>query len=332
MRINARLTKTGIFNYESGREYRSEEEVFRTDAMESLKGAPVTDLHPLENGAENFLTSTNARDLIIGITEAVERDGPYLKGCLLIFHEDAIKAIENGERKEISLGYKCRLDPTPGSIDGEAYDALQRDIVINHVAIGPRGWGRAGPDCAIKTDSQSPKGNSAMSEIVRLDGVDVPLTKDGVIALFSEKERQYEEMLGRLDAISLELEKEKAARRSLEDPKAIEPKGQLRIKLLEKCRRVLGDDASLEEKSDEELKLLVIKKFYPDMDLSDKDQGYIDGVFDTILNQQASRNDSLTTTRQALDHNSHIKAHCAYESWLEQSAKLWTMPLTGTAR
>ena len=146
LRINARLTRTGIFSYESGREYRSEEEVFRADAMESLKGAPVTDLHPSENGAENFLTSTNARDLIIGITETVERDGPYLKGSLLIFHEDAIKAIENGDRKEISLGYKCRLDLTPGYIAGEAYDALQRDIVINHVAIGPRGWGRAGPD------------------------------------------------------------------------------------------------------------------------------------------------------------------------------------------
>lgn len=119
--------------------------------MESLKGAPVTDLHPSEKGSDSFLTPANTKDHIVGITEGVERDGPYLKGSLIIFHEDAIKAIESGERKEISLGYKCRLEPTPGSINGEAYDAVQRDIVVNHVALGPKGWGRAGPDCAIRT-------------------------------------------------------------------------------------------------------------------------------------------------------------------------------------
>jgi len=43
------------------------------------------------------------------------RDGPYLKASLIIFHEDAIQAIEAGKRKEISLGYKCQLEPTPGT-------------------------------------------------------------------------------------------------------------------------------------------------------------------------------------------------------------------------
>jgi hypothetical protein len=83
-------------------------------------GAPVTDLHPSEKGPSCFLDSANALEHIIGITEGVERDGRYLKGSLLIFHEDAIKAIESGARKEISLGYKCRLEPTPGSINGES--------------------------------------------------------------------------------------------------------------------------------------------------------------------------------------------------------------------
>ncbi len=48
LRVNARLTKVGIFKYDGGREYRSEEEVFRVDSLVSLKGAPVTDLHPSE--------------------------------------------------------------------------------------------------------------------------------------------------------------------------------------------------------------------------------------------------------------------------------------------
>ena len=128
LRVNARLTKTGIFSYDNGREYRSEEEVFREDSLASLKGAPVTDLHPSEKGSENFLTPANAKEHIIGLTESIERDGPYLKGSLIIFHEDAIKAIEAGERKEISLGYRCQLDPTPGTWNGQAYDAYKRTL------------------------------------------------------------------------------------------------------------------------------------------------------------------------------------------------------------
>jgi hypothetical protein len=330
LRVKAHLTKTGIFSYERGREYRSEDEVFRTDSLESLKGAPVTDLHPSENGAENFLTSTNARDLIIGITESVERDGPYLKGSLLIFHEDAIKAIESGERKEISLGYKCQLDPTPGTWNGDAYDAVQKNIVVNHVAIGPRGWGRAGPDCAIKTDSSPPpQGIPVMSEVLRIDGVDLALTVDNVTTLLLEKRRQFEELKGRFDAQGLELEKEKAARAAAEDPQALESKVQTRLKLVEKCRRILGNETDVEGKTDEDLKLLGIKKFHPDLDLSGKDQSYIDGMFEAIASRNETRNDSLTNTRQAIYHNDRAKDNSGYERWIEQSAKMWTIPLTG---
>jgi hypothetical protein len=185
LRVNARLSKTGVFKYNNGCEYRSEEEVFRTDSLASFKGAPVTDLHPSEKSTDSFLTPANAKQHIIGITEDIERDGPYLKGSLIIFHEDAIKAIEEGTRKEISLGYKCRLDPTPGSVNGEAYDAIQRDIIVNHVAIGPKGWGRAGPDCAIRTDSTSAKGQD-VTETIRLDGIDIALSKESIGNLLSQ--------------------------------------------------------------------------------------------------------------------------------------------------
>jgi hypothetical protein len=64
LRVNARLTRAGVFKYDSGREYRSAEEVFRADSMASLQGAPVTDLHPSEKGADSFLTSANAKQHI----------------------------------------------------------------------------------------------------------------------------------------------------------------------------------------------------------------------------------------------------------------------------
>src|SRR5690606_5375426 len=88
LRVQARITKTGVFSYRDQREYRGDEEVFRTDSLESIKGAPVTDLHPSEKGDDNFLTPANTKEHIIGIAESVEREGPYLKGSLIIFHED----------------------------------------------------------------------------------------------------------------------------------------------------------------------------------------------------------------------------------------------------
>ena len=83
LRVNARLTKTGVFTYDNGREYRSDEVVFHADTLASLRGAPVTDLHPSEKGIDNLLTPANAKQHIVGMTESVEREGPYLKGSLI---------------------------------------------------------------------------------------------------------------------------------------------------------------------------------------------------------------------------------------------------------
>lgn len=330
LRVSARLTKTGVFIYDSGREYRSDEEVFRADSLESLKGAPVTDLHPAEKGAEGFLTPANVKQHIIGVTESVEREGPYLKGSLIIFHEDAIKAIESGERKEISLGYKCRLEPTPGAVNGETYDAIQRDIIVNHVAIGPKGWGRAGADCAIRTDSTSPEGQK-VTETICIDGIEITLSKESITNFLADKKRELNEIRGRLDAMGLELEKEKQARSALEDPNAVEKRVQSRLSLVEKCRSLLGQDYQLDGKSDSELKLDVINKFYPDQTLPKDDQSYVEGMFNAICGMKASRNDSLTNTRQAIQCNGS-QNNSVYEKWLEHSAKMWTLPLTGSLR
>ncbi len=330
LRVNARLTKSGVFNYENTREYRPDEEVFRVDSLESLKGAPVTDLHPSESGGEAFLNAANAKAHMVGVTESIERDGPYLKGSLIIFHEDTIKAIESGERKEISLGYTCQIDPTPGMYKGQAYDAVQKNIEINHVALGPKGWGRAGADCAIRHDSKliQPQGPT-MNETVRLDGVDVSLSPENITNLFAEKQKREQELVGRLDAMSLELEKERAAKAQLEDPKALEAKIQARLKLVEQCRSILGQDIRMDSKTNEELKLEAIKHFYPELDVASQDQAYLDGMFEAICLIKTTRNDSLTSTRQAIHTDSQSKSNHAYEKWIEQSAKMWTMPLAG---
>lgn len=330
LRVSARLSRTGIFRYDSGKEYRSEDEVFKADSLLSIKGAPVTDLHPSEKGAESFLTPANAKEHIIGIAESVERDGEFLTGSLLVFHEDAIKAIESGDRREISLGYTCRIDATPGSINGEAYDAVQRDIVVNHVAIGPAGWGRAGAECSIRKDSHiTPQGKIRMDETIRLDNEDMPFTVERMKVLFDKKRNEFMELKGRFDAMSLELEKVQQAKSELENPHTIEAKVQSRLKLIEQCRKILGDKAELDGKGDDEIKLEAIKSRYPQHDLENKDAVYVDGMFAAILASLEERNDSLTTARKALEQPPTPDAQ-AYKQWLDNSAKMWTTPLTGS--
>ena len=116
-----------------------------------------------------------------------------------------------------------------------------------------------------------------MHETIRLDGEEVPLTKENITAILVENRRQFEELKGRLDAMGLELEKAHAAKAALEDPKAIDAKVQSRIKLMGQCRSILGDNAALDGKTDDELKLLAIKHRYPNVALDNKDQIYLEG-------------------------------------------------------
>ncbi|MGH7249758.1 MAG: hypothetical protein ACREGC_02185 [Minisyncoccia bacterium] len=91
----------------------------------------------------------------------------------------------------------------------------------------------------------------------------------------------------------------------------------------------MGSDFSGDDKSDEELKPLVIKKVYQDLDLSGKNQDYVDGMFEAICRIKLQRNDSLTSTRQAIESHQQNKINNAYEKWVESSAKMWQLPLAG---
>ena len=168
-----------------------------------------------------------------------------------------------------------------------------------------------------------------MDEVIRLDGVDIALNADSIKGFFTEQRKQLGEMQGRLDAAHLEIEKKKAIITALEDPQAVSARVNTRMKLVNQCKEIVGDDERLDSLSDEELKLTAIKKHYPDLDLKDKGQGYIDGMFDVIA-AKMERNDSLSDTRQAL-HNS-AKAEQAYEKWLSYSANLWSLPLASSAQ
>jgi hypothetical protein len=65
--------------------------------------------------------------------------------------------VKAGKLKDVSIGFLYTEDWTPGEFQGKKYDFIQRDIVINHVAVGvPRGRCPS-PLCGLSVDMETIK-------------------------------------------------------------------------------------------------------------------------------------------------------------------------------
>jgi len=151
---DAYATRAGVFNYRRPdgtvrRELRHPDEVFKADSTGSLGRKPVTLRHP-----EEPVTATNFDQYGVGVVgERIveEAEGGFVQVSLAIHRKDAIEAIEKQGLRELSCGYTCDLDMTPGEWNGERYDAQQKNIHYNHLALVERG--RAGADVRLRMDA-----------------------------------------------------------------------------------------------------------------------------------------------------------------------------------
>lgn len=123
--------------------YRPADEVFSRDSMASYSAAPVTVDHP-----SVMVDASNWKRHGVGeINGDVVRDGERIRVPLIVRDASAVAKAQTSH-KQLSMGYACNLDFTPGTApDGTAYDAVQRDIRINHIALVPAA--RGGPELRI---------------------------------------------------------------------------------------------------------------------------------------------------------------------------------------
>lgn len=145
------LTRSGVFVYCDGagkewREYRPPSEVFNADAMASFELVPVTNDHP-----SSELDTHNACQLARGAIGKLRRDGDLVVAPLAVWDAETIRDVESGKR-ELSCGYMAEIVHEAGvSPEGERYDAIQRTIRGNHVAIVD--VARAGREARIRMDA-----------------------------------------------------------------------------------------------------------------------------------------------------------------------------------
>ena len=187
------VTSVGIFEYtnpdgSTRRELRLPEDVFAPESLASYKGKPIIITHDA-----GYVSKDNVEDETIGtILSAGYQDGDNVRAEIIIHNTDAMK--QSGLR-ELSLGYNLRLEETPGVWEGQPYDAIQRDIVINHLALV--GQARAGEQARLNIDAREStntlKGGKAMSDKKdRKDGMMNPDEMNAAVEAF--KQRRTERM------------------------------------------------------------------------------------------------------------------------------------------
>ncbi len=167
----ATIARTGVQTYRAAelgladrdadapvRVYRPADEVFAPEAMASLAHRPMTIDHPTEP-----VTAANWKRHAVGATGGeVTRDGDTIRVPLTLMDAAAIADVQAGKR-ELSVGYSCELLVADGvTPEGEAYDAVQRSIRGNHVAVCQAA--RGGPRLRIGD------GDAARATIERLQG------------------------------------------------------------------------------------------------------------------------------------------------------------------
>lgn len=349
LRCDATITRTGVFPYRApgGKvryELRLPEEVFNANALRSFGIAPLTNGHPRKaNGEAIMLTPQNTGRYQVGSVVEPRQDGDTVAATVQVTDAEVIEEIDAGKR-QLSCGYTCALEMTSGTTvgvegipDGTRFDAIQRDIRGNHVALVTKG--RQGEAVQLRIDSADafqvdppepqseptkPEQDTApaaggvrpMEAKITIDGVSFETTEqiaqavgkymeraDTAFTELAETKTKVETERARADAAEENLIAEKQARADAADPEKLKAAVAARLTLERSAAPVLGDEVKLDELTDSEIKAAVVVEAARD---KDKAKERIDGCGEEYL--QARFDAALESWEQAHEPNAGLAA------------------------
>ena len=308
--------RTGILEYRNPdgstrREYRPPEEAFNADSLNSLQGKPIT------MGHHGMVTSDNSNIIqpIGTVLSPGRQDNNNIVADIVIYQLPT-------EARELSCGYNLDLEETPGvTPDGQPYDAIQRHIRYNHVAVVPKG--RAGiarlnmdGDQELYTNDKT--GGTDNMEKVRLDnGIEYDAAPEVAVyvdQLREDHKKQKAEMdtlQAKYDAAVSDLKKAK------EDAKQAEEKAKAnfdqavseRVAVLKRADAFGIKDA--EKMTVQEVKKAVIKKAHSDdFDLENKSDEYINAAYDLVKDtkqEKADKEDGIASQVKTINKHGEQK-------------------------
>ena len=290
------------------------EEILSDATVSSANSKPVTDGH------HGLVTKDNSHDLMKGFTASNGHvEGNMLYNDITITDPNLISQIKNGSKRELSIGFETQMDPTSGTYNGTRYDAVQRNIRINHVAVVPKG--RAGHEVRLIGDSaeavdqvepSEEKGNQMETRVVRADGQNITVAADDVEkitkldadnsakakqiadldAQIKKLQSEKAQLQGDADASAKKADEAQAKADSLEaDNKKIKEEFDKykadgvdkKLELIDKVKSFVGDEYDYHGKSDRDMKIDAVKAIKGDsVDFTDKSDTYVQAAFDML--------------------------------------------------
>ncbi len=295
------LSRVGVFDYvqpdgKIRKEYRPAEEVFHADHLASIAAKPITDEH------HGRITAANARGKIIGSTLSPGRqDGENVIGDIII-HDSASTAV----KRELSLGYTLDLDETPGEFNGVRYDAVQRNLRVNHLALvtkGRAGNARLNLDSADAVSLSTEDDETMPTVKVRLDsapGIEYEASPEVAVALAT--------LQGTVKTATERADAAEAARDALKATVDGHEAGLAAVR--EDARKAVQGRVKLESEatelgvkfnadaSDVEIRTAVIKHVRGDsVDLAGKSDAYVDVAYDMAVADGKKAKGNAATNR-----------------------------------
>ena len=320
------------------RVYRPESEVFHKDSLASYAHKPSVNGHPIEP-----VTADNWKQVATGqLGGDVVRDGDHVRVPLVLMDAQAIADYNNG-RRELSMGYTCKVEFESGVADsGEEYDAVQRKIRINHISQEQHGragtarigdsWGAAPINDNAKqgVTPKTTKGGLMTTKTVVLgdkavqvlaeDATEVERFKDAAAKALADTESKHAQTLAAKDA---ELEKLQA---QLDDAKSkilsdadIDVKAAARAELIATAKKI-APTAELAGLSDAAIRKSVVATRLGDAAIADKSDAYIDARFD-ILAEDTAPTDPVKDALLKTTNDSADNGHNAYVARLTRNNK-----------
>jgi hypothetical protein len=302
------------------RVYRSPEQVFAVDSLQSFSHAPITVGHPNDQ-----VTADNWKALSVGeVSTDAKQVGDWVHLPLIFKDAAAIAQIEGGKR-ELSAGYVADFDFTAGvTPEGEPYDAQQRSIRINHLALVDKA--RAGSQArvgdSVKTWGAAPilptidKETITMSDALRtvvVDGLSVQTTDQGAqaIAVLQQRIADAATKAGQTDtahtaaiaAKDTEIGTLKVDLKKAQDAANIDVSKLVADRVaLEGQVRAIDSTIDPAGKSDDDLRKATVAAKLGDEMVKDAQPAEITGMF-KALTKDAKPNDGVRDALRTQDHS-----------------------------
>lgn len=291
LKVPGRVARTGIQEYlarELGldgdpnrivRVYRPPEEVFAPDSLSTYDASDITNDHPKE-----LVTALTYKGVAVGVVRGPGRpDGEFVAADLIVKDQKTISDINAG-KCEISAGYTAIYDEAPGvTEDGQAYDYIQREIRINHVAIVDRA--RAGANARVF--DHNPGGNTMPVLITTDSGRSVDVADPANAQVVADS---FDRLLKRATDAETKADKAQAAADSATEKLADAVKAssdeaiQARVTAISSthalARKVAGDGFTCDSLDVIEIKRAALAVALPKRDWPDKSADYVEAAFD----------------------------------------------------